>query len=448
MARLVDALGTTEALAEVFGDASVLQTLLDVEAALARAEAGLGVIPAQAAASIGRAAVAGYFDAEAIAREAQASATIVIPLVAALTARVEARDPEAARYVHWGATSQDVIDTAMSLLIDRACAAIARDHAALVAALRTLAETHAGTVMLGRTLLQPAPPITFGLKVAVWYAGMGRSWTRLQHARREAAVLQFGGASGTLAALGDRGPAVADALARELGMPAPAAPWHTSRERLAALVSACALYAGSLGKVARDVSLLMQFEVGEAHETGGGSSTMPHKQNPSGCVRTLAAAARLPGLAATALAGLVQEHERAVGAWQAEWPVVAEALQATGAAAEALLGVIVGLGVDPARMRANLDATRGAVLGERVLLLATPTLGRSRAQALVKDAIAAAKANGEPLAAAVRNIPELARAVSDTDLRALDDPATYLGSAETLRRRLLAGDHEPGGDKR
>jgi 3-carboxy-cis,cis-muconate cycloisomerase len=175
---------------------------------------------------------------------------------------------------------------------------------------------------------------------------------------------------------------------------------------------------------------------------------MPHKQNPSGCVRTLAAAARLPGLAATALAGLVQEHERAVGAWQAEWPVVAEALQATGATAEALLGVIAGLGVDPARMRANLEATGGAVLAERVLLLATPALGRSRAQALVKDAVAAAKANGEPLAAAVRNIPELAGAVSDTDLRALDDPAGYLGSAETLRRRLLAGDHEPGGDER
>ena len=437
--RIVDALATTDALSAIFDDASTVQVLLDVEAALARAQAGLGVIPASAAWAITQAARADGFDANVLAREARASATIVIPLVAALTARVEAIDPVAARYVHWGATSQDIADTAMSLLIDRACAAMGRDAAALAASLRDLSDRHAGTVMLGRTLLQPAPPITFGLKAAGWLAGVSRSWSRVELARRDAARIQLGGASGTLAALGDRGPEVAAALARELALtPGEDGPWHSSRDRLAALIAACAILAGMLGKIARDVSLLMQFEVGEAREAGGGSSAMPHKQNPSGCARTLAAAARLPGLAATMLAGLVQEHERAAGAWQAECPVIADALQATGAALEAMRGVIAGLAVDPARMRANVDATRGAIFAERVVMLAAPVLGRSVAHRLLKDALGRSQASGRSLAEIVRDIPELAAVVNDEVLRSLDDPHAYLGAAETFRQRLLA----------
>jgi 3-carboxy-cis,cis-muconate cycloisomerase len=436
--RLIDALTTTQALTDVFDDASVLQTLLDVEAALARAEAAVGVIPAGAAAAIARAAVAADFDTGSLARDARTAGTLAIPLVAALTARVAAREPDAARFVHWGATSQDVIDTAMSLLVGRALAAMAPDHEALAASLRELSDRHAGTVMLGRTLLQPAPPITFGLKAAGWYAGVSRSWLRLDQAGREAAVLQFGGASGTLAALGDRGPDVADALAPELGLPSAGAPWHTSRDRVAALVSAGAIYASALGKIARDVALLMQVEVGEALEAGGGSSTMPHKQNPSGCARTLAAAARLPGLAATMLAGLVQEHERAVGAWQAEWPVIADAMQATGAALEAMRDVMAGLTVDPVRMRDNLDATRGAIFAERVTLLAAAALGRARARELVQDALARSQAGGPTFADAVRADGELAQVIPADVLSTLDDPRAYLGAAETLRQRLLA----------
>jgi 3-carboxy-cis,cis-muconate cycloisomerase len=293
--------------------------------------------------------------------------------------------------------------------------------------------------MVGRTLLQPAPPITFGLKAAGWLAGVHRGWSRVEQARGEVVRVQLGGASGTLAALGDRGPDVAAALARELGLaPSDEVPWHSSRDRLAALIAACAIVAGMLGKIARDVSLLMQFEVGEVREVGGGSSAMPHKQNPSGCSRTLAAAARLPGLAAAMLAGLVQEHERAVGALQAEWPVIADALQATGAALEAMRDVIVGLAVDPARMRANLDATRGAIFAERVVMIAAPVLGRSVAHQLLKEALARAQASGQSLADIVRAIPELARVVDAEALRTLDDPRAYLGVAETLRRRLLA----------
>jgi 3-carboxy-cis,cis-muconate cycloisomerase len=440
--RIIDALGTTEALSEIFDDLSAIQALLDVEAALARVQSALGVIPAGAGASITRAAVAREFDAAALARDARSSGTLAVPLVAALTARVEALDPEAARFVHWGATSQDIVDTGMSLLIDRACTVMARDHVSISASLRELSNRHADTVMLGRTLLQPAPPITFGLKAAGWLASLSRSWRRVEQARRDAVRLQFGGASGTLAALGDRGPAIADAVARELGLPGADAPWHTSRDRLATLVSSCAITSGVLGKIARDISLLMQFEVDEAREAGGGSSTMPHKRNPSGCARVLAAAARLPGLAATMIAGLVQEHERSVGAWQAEWPVIAEALQATGAALEALGDVVANLSVDPDRMRANLDATRGAIFTERVMMLAGPTLGRQRAHQLLSDALASSSSKGGSLAEIVRSVPELAQVLSEADLRALGDPRAYLGAAEVLRQRLLASADE------
>jgi 3-carboxy-cis,cis-muconate cycloisomerase len=327
-----------------------------------------------------------------------------------------------------------------------------RDHQALSAQLRQLSDRHADTVMLGRTLLQPAPPITFGLKAAGWYASLCRSWARVEQAWHDAARIQLGGASGTLAALGDRGMDVVDALGDPLPeltsgipfggprlmLPPAAAPWHTARDRYAALVTGCAIYGGVLGKIARDVSLMMQVEVGEAREAGGGSSAMPHKQNPSGCARALAAASRLPGLAATMLAGMVQEHERAVGAWQAEWPTMVDTLQATGAALEAMRDVAAGLTVDPDRMRTNLDATRGAVLSERLFLLAVPALGRSRAHALVSDALAASRESGDTLAAAARAIPELASAIAAADLHALDNPRSYLGAAEALRRRLLA----------
>ena len=383
-----DSLATTDALAEIFADRSAIQAMLDVEAALARVQSALGVISREAGATITRAALADDFDAASLARDARQSGTIAVPLVSALTARVRSIDPDAARFVHWGATSQDIVDTALALLIGRATAVMADDQRRLSAALRALSDRHAGDVMLGRTLLQPAPPVTFGLKAAGWRAGLNRSWARLERAQREAAVLQFGGASGTLAALEDKGLAVAEALARELGLPCPDAPWHAYRDRLAALVAACAIYAGILGKMARDISLLMQVEVGEAAEPGGGSSTLPHKQNPVGCAVALAAAARLPGLAATALTALVQEHERSVGAWHAEWPTVVDAIQATGAALAAMREAVAGLVVDPARMRANLDRLNGAVLAERVMMRAAPALGRDRAHALVREALA------------------------------------------------------------
>jgi 3-carboxy-cis,cis-muconate cycloisomerase len=359
-ARLLASLGTTEEFADLFSDSSVLEALLAFESALARAQACLGLIPQSAAAAISRAAVADGFDAAAIAREARQSATIALPLVNALAARVREIDEPSARFVHWGATSQDAIDTAIVLLLGRAQGILARDHARLAQSLRALSERHAGTVMLARTLLQPAPPITFGLKAAGWYGAVERSWKRLQGAFGEALLLQFGGVAGTLAAYGADGPALAGQLGKELRLPVSGAPWHAHRDRLAALAAHCGIYTGALGKIARDIALLMQHEVAEAAEPGGGSSAMPNKRNPSGCAIALAAANRTPGLVAAFLAGMVQEHERAVGGWQAEWQTLAGLVEATGSALAAVAGAIEGLTVYPDRMLANLT---GAGIG-------------------------------------------------------------------------------------
>jgi 3-carboxy-cis,cis-muconate cycloisomerase len=437
--RLIDALATTAPLAEIFSDPAVLQALLDVEVALARAQAEAGVIPASAADAVARAARAEQFDAGAIADAARRSASVVIPLVEALTERVLAIDQGAARFVHWGATSQDVLDTAMSLLVRRVQGILAADHGRLRTALAGLSELHKADVMLGRTLLQPAVPITFGLKAALWSYGERRSWRRLEQAVQDAAALQFGGAGGTLASLGAAGPAVAGMLARQLGLSQPAAPWQADRDRVAALVAACGLYCGALGKMARDVSLLMQFEVGEAAEAGGGSSAMPHKRNPTGCAIVLAAATRLPGLVASSVAGLVSEHERSVGGWHAEWRLLADALEATGSALDAACTVVEGLTVDTARMRANLDATGGSVTSEWLSMLAGRAVGRADARRLARRVLARVT-DHVSFAMAVAEIPELRDSLSADDLRMLQDPSAYLGQAEQFRRRLLEDD--------
>jgi 3-carboxy-cis,cis-muconate cycloisomerase len=435
--RLLESLVTTEPLAAVFSDEAVLAAMLQFEVALARAESRVGVIPASAAEAIARASVPDAFDPPAIARAARATGTIVTPFVETLMARVRAADPAASTFVHWGATSQDVSDTALVLCLVRALPILKADHHRLMAALRRLSDQHAGTVMLGRTLLQPAPPITFGLKSAGWFAAASRSGARLESAVDDACVLQFGGASGTLAALGAQGLIVAAELARELRLPDPGAPWHTHRDRLAALVAACGIHTGILGKIARDVALLMQHEVSEAAEPGGRSSTMPHKRNPAGCAVALAAATRVPALVASFLAGMPQEHERGVGGWHAEAATVSAAVQATGAALASMADVIEALSVDPERMRANIGATGGVVFAERVMMLLAPKLGREPAQRIVAGAIDAARRGGRPFAEALAADAEVAKALEPADLSNLSSPDAYLGVAEQLRLRLL-----------
>jgi 3-carboxy-cis,cis-muconate cycloisomerase len=436
--RLIDGLTTTDALADVFSDLSFIESMLAFEAALARVEARLGIIPDRAARDIVHAAgESARFDAAAMARATRQSATPGVPLVAALTERVRAIDEWSARFVHVGATSQDVVDTALILTISRAQSLLDADHVRLTTTLRALSESHASSVMLGRTLLQPAPPVTFGLKAAGWFAAEHRAWRQLAEAFDRTRLLQFGGASGTLAALGEAGPEVSRALADELGLTSPEAPWHTSRDRLAGFVTACGVYAGVLGKIARDISLLMQHEVSEVSEAGGGSSTMPHKRNPSGSAIVLAAASRLPGLVATFLGDMIQEHERAVGGWQAEVPTVAAAVQATGSALAALADAMAHLTVSPARMRENLDATRGLVYAERVMIRASALHGRDHARRLVDTAIAESRSTGATFGDIVRATPELVEAMGDA-VQDFDRPEHYLGAAESLRVALLA----------
>lgn len=441
-ASLIESLATTPALAEVFSDESVLQAMLDFEAALARAEAKTGVIPTNAAEVISVLAKPASFDISALAAATFRVGTPAIPVVKALTDQVRRTDPEAARFVHWGATSQDVVDTAMSLLLQRAEPILSGDLSRLEKALARLAEEHKASVMLGRTLLQPAPPVTFGLKAAQWLGSVRRGRRRLGNGFRAAAVLQFGGASGTLASLGDRGLVVREALGTELGLRISAAPWHNQRDQVATLICACGVLTGSLGKMARDLTLLMQSEVGEAAEPGGegrgGSSTMPHKRNPVACSLTLAAAHRVPGLVASFLSGMVQEHERAVGGWQAEWPVVAATVQSTGVAITSMAEAAEGLSVDTEKMRANIESTNGLIFAERAMILLGPKLGRDVAHEILEGASRKSVNEGRNLAAVLAEIPEVTAHLSPADLKQLNVPERYLGSAEAFRVALLA----------
>jgi 3-carboxy-cis,cis-muconate cycloisomerase len=441
-ARLIDSLATTDALAAVFSDESILRGMLDFEVALARAEARSGIVPKAAADAISEAAKVDAFDAAALAQETLRAGTPGIPLVNALTERVRAIDSVAAGFVHWGATSQDVADTALVLSLKRAQPVIAADLTRLDEALRDLSEKHQHTVLLGRTLLQPAPPVTFGLKAAGWLSAIRRSRNHLDAAFAEALIVQFGGASGTLAALGEHGLTIGRAIAGELGLGYPDAPWHAHRDRLAILVAACGVLTGCLGKMARDISLLMQAEVAEAAEPGGqgrgGSSTMPQKHNPIACSVTLAAAHRVPGLVAAFLSAMVQEHERGVGGWQAEWPIVADVIQSTGVAAASMAEVAGGLTVDAERMRENIDATRGAVFAERVMMLLGATLGRDVAHKIIERAARESAARQHTLTEVLAEMPEVTRHLDPSTLRSLEVPEKYLGVAEALRSRLLS----------
>ncbi|HVT48700.1 MAG TPA: lyase family protein [Vicinamibacterales bacterium] len=435
--RLIDSLATTDALADVFSDASVLSMMLAFEVGLARAEAAHGVVPAAVPDALARVTV-DRFDAARLAREARASATPAIAFVAALRAEVAAIDEDAARFAHWGATSQDLIDTALVLCLQRARRVLASDHNRLLRGLRALSEAHRATVMPGRTLLQPAPPITFGLKTAGWAGGVARAGTDVAAAFTGALQLQFGGASGTLAMLGASAEPVEATLASTLNLARPAGPWHTHRDRLAALVSALGVYTAALGKIAIDVALLMQTEVAEAEEPGGGSSTMPHKRNPSGSAVVIAAATRTPGLVASYLSSALQAHERAAGGWQAEAPVIAAVVQTCGSALSACADVVAGLSVHADRMRAHLSGAYSVVFAERLAALMAGRVGRDRASRLVRDAVAETTASARPLRAVVADMPEIVSILAPEELATIDEPEAYLGAAESFRQRLLA----------
>jgi 3-carboxy-cis,cis-muconate cycloisomerase len=426
---LFSAIFVPPALSEAVSDRAWLQALLDVEAALATAEARAGVIPATAAEAIAGLCEADRFDIESLAEGARRAGNPVEPLVRALTAAAG----DAGRYVHWGATSQDVLDSAAMLVARRALDLILADLDAVAAACAALAELHRSTPIAGRTLMQQALPTTFGLKAAGWLVGVLEARSGLASVRLAA---QLGGAAGTLAALGEDGPGVTAFFAEELELPEPALPWHANRVRVAELGAALDITAGALAKVALDVVLLSQTEVGEVAESAaGGSSTLPHKRNPIGSTRAIACARRVHAAAGVLTGGLAQEHERAAGGWHAEWQPFSDALALTGGAAAAVKEVVEGLEVDPQRMRANLDATGGLIMAERITYLLAERLGRLEAHEFVSEACARAVAARRPFRDELLSDPRIELAPDELD--AALDPAGYLGSAGLFVDRAL-----------
>src|ERR1700710_1430674 len=433
---------SSAAMRAVCDDAAALQNMLDFEAALARAEAAIGVIPDSAAGPIGNACRAESFDLAALAEAATSSGNLAIPLVKALTANVAKVDADAARYVHWGATSQDVIDTGAMLGLRAGIDALLADTERAVAGFAALARQHSDTAVVARTWLQHALPMPFGLKLAEYAAALHRSRARLKRLRIETLALQFGGAAGTLAALGDKGLAVAENLAAELKLPLPDAPWHSHRDRIAEIASVFAIVCGSCGKIARDVSLLMQTDVAEAFEPAGegrgGSSTMPHKRNPVAAATALAAATMAPNLAATIFAAQVQDHERSAGPWHAEWPTLPTLQLVTSGALAAIVDIAEGLEVDAARMRVNLDATHGLIMAEAVTMALAEKIGKSDAHHLIEAASKKAVADKKHLRDVLISDSKITAQLSADHIAKLFEPMAYQGASQALIDRLLA----------
>ncbi len=428
---------TTDELAEATSDRAWVAAMLDFEAALALAEAELGLVPSDAATAIAQRCREMVVSPAALGHAARLGASPVIPLVAELRRQLPA---DAVRWAHFGATSQDVLDTALMLVLRRVLDLVLDDLARLAAAAATLAERYRSTPIAARTLLQQAAPTTFGRKAAGWLVSAVEVGEVVSEVRRHRLAVQLGGPAGTLAALGRLGPAVVEALASELGLEVPVLPWHTDRTRVVEVSSSLALAAGAAGKIALDVSLLMQTEVSEAFEPGaagrGASSSLPHKRNPSMAAEVLAASRRAEAQAGVVLAGMAQEHERAVGAWQAEWQTVSELSRAAGGAVSLSADMLGGLEVDAQRMAANLALTRGLVVAERLTLELAPLLGYDDARRVVEEASQKAVGSSISLEEALSMEPSAARVLPQLPADVFD-PAGWLGSSEVFVDRAL-----------
>ena len=423
------AIFVSDELQDAVSDRAWLQGMLDAERALANAGAATGLVTADAAARIGAACRAELYDPRELAQEGRAVGNPAEPLVRALR---EAVGDTAADWVHYGATSQDIVDTAAMLVSRRAVVLVLAELDRLADACADLARTHRSTPIAARTLLQQAVPTTFGLKAAGWLIAMLEARRRLAVVRHERLAAQLGGAAGTLAPLGDRALDVVRHYAEELELVEPVVPWHANRIRVAELAAALDIAAGAAAKIGRDIVLLAQTEVGEVSEgAGGGSSTMPQKRNPVRATLAVACARLAHAHAGVLLAELDHEHERAVGGWHAEWEALSGALAFTGGAVTAAADAVSGLVVDSGRMRVNLEAGAGLVVAERISFALSDRLGRPRAHEVVAEA-ARAPSFREALLADERV------ALSDAEVDELLDPAGYLGSAEALVDRALA----------
>ncbi|MFT2014903.1 adenylosuccinate lyase family protein [Streptomyces sp. 796.1] len=445
-------------------DRAWLRAMVEAEVALARAQARLGTVPAEAASVIAAVGADTEFDPVALAHAARETANPVVGFVQALTAAVADRDAVAADYVHRGSTSQDVLDTAAMLVTRRAIAVILTDLARAASALARLAGEHRDTPMAGRTLTLHAVPTTFGLKAAGWLDLVRQATERLQTVS-DTLPVELGGAAGTLAGYleyaghgeGTAGPTTAGptaeadryaealiaAYADELGLAVPLLPWHVLRTPLADIAAATSFLAGALGKIAVDVQSLARTEVGEVSEPGpagrGASSAMPHKRNPVLATLIRSAALQLPGLAAGLYGCMLAEDERSGGAWHAEWQPLRECLRLAGGAAHTAAELLEGLTPHPERMRANLALTGGQIVSERVAARLTPALGKARAKALLGAAAQTAAARGCGLGEVLAGLPDVTDHLTEEEIHGLLDPARYTGAARALTDRALRG---------
>ncbi len=420
----------------IFSDQALLGYMVQAEVALAKAQAQVNVIPASAARMIeqvGQNAVA-HIDLEALATAAGLAGNIAIPLVKQFTTLVKQQNEEASRYVHWGATSQDIIDTATILQCRDALALIEKQLQQSYQICLKQAQQYRDQVMIGRTWLQQALPITLGHKFARWAAALKRDLDRLQPMKGRVLTAQLGGAVGSLASLQDQGSAVVAAFAAQLNLTAPECTWHGERDRMVELASMLALIVGNVGKMAKDWSLLMQTEIAEVFEPAakgrGGSSTMPHKRNPVAAASILAAANRVPALMASVFQSMVQEHERALGAWHAEWLAIPEIFQLCAGALERSSEVLEHMQVNADAMQHNLECTHGLIMAEAVMMALAPKLGRLNAHHLVEQACQQAVAQQQHLKTVLADMEQVQAHFNDQALDELFNPASYLGNIQ------------------
>jgi 3-carboxy-cis,cis-muconate cycloisomerase len=437
--KIFGALYGTDEVRELFSDRTHLQFMLDVEAALARAESKLGLVPAAVADAIVRAARVEDLRPDYIA---ESTRRVGYPIVALVKELGRLAGDEATRYIHLGATTQDILDTALVLQLQRAFAIVRRDLIALARVLADRAARFRDVPICARTHLQHAVPTTFGLKCAVWASPLVTHLERLEQAAPRILVVQLGGAGGTLAALGVDGPAVVEAFARELALGVPLLPWHALRDGLAEAAALLALICGSLSKFALDITLMMQTEIGEVsepHEQGrGGSSTMPQKRNPIASEYILGATRAVHALVPVMLGSMTADHERATGPWQSESLALPQCVALTAGALAHARSIAEGMTIDTDRMRRNLELTGGLIMAEATATALARSIGRAAAEDAVARACNRSIAEGVPLATILRNDPELRPHLTDAEIDRVTNPALYLGSAGAFVDRVVA----------
>jgi 3-carboxy-cis,cis-muconate cycloisomerase len=442
MSNPIESLYTTGAMTDAFSAESHVRCMLTFEAALARAEARAEAIPQAAADAIDTACRTAILDVGAIFEQAAITGTHVIPFVSMLGTHVA---PVVRPYVHWGATSQDAIDTAFVLQMRDGLDLLDGDLVALGTDLTALADKHRHTLMPGRTLLQQALPIPFGLKAARWL-GMVTRQVQIIRDQQSLLALQFGGAAGTLAALGDRGPRIAALIASDLALVLPDMPWHAERDRVAGIAAALAVAAGAMAKIALDLVLLAQTEVGEAAEASaegkGGSSAMPHKRNPVDATFALAAARLAMGQEHVILAAMTQEHERATGAWQAEWAAIPSLFRYTAGAVARTRSAIAGIQIDAARMQENLHRGGGLLMSQSLATTLAASVGPAEATRIAEGVSRRALEQGTPLRATALTDDQVSVVLSPEEIDRALDPAGYLGCSSTLIDNALRTFHQ------